>query len=716
MATYLVSRSDSNSNYQVWSFDPSQRDAFTQVPISKSASFDSGLNLAPIGGYLLSWGAGQPAGKGSVFPYRLFEFDPSSQDPLAGNTVQQGSWSSGKFWGYRGHYSSNPNEQKELPLISMGNFMLFFVAGEGRGTYMLYNFDPNFVNPMSSDPLPSTYTPQGGFPSIEAGHELICVNNYVIDRYGDGSDVRIWSFDPQNTVPLSIPEVWCGNWDGIDSRHQIVPVGEKILTWIPGKPTFHLWEFQPGSDQPFRKVINRGALPDAIKDSSSLLAVLTKTQNVTVSDPQPGTIEYMRSKIKHVVYYTLESRSFDNVCGWLYEKDKSPINFIGSNRPFDGASTKNFNKDGSKKIYQSKFQNGQLSNDWDLSDQRQDPFHDNSDGLHQMFYDKRPGYAGRAKPDMEGFVKNNSTDDVMLTLTPEQLPVLNGLAANYAISDEWFCSVPGGTDINRAFAVTGSGMNRLDTWEGGSIYANWPQYPRRQSLWKLLWNNGIKDWSIYNSIAWADNPFTYHLYLEGQSPSIDQSAMKLIGGIESFKIQANYGTLPSFSFLEPVWIAPSGTSSYHPGASLVPGEITLNEIYEAIKNGPNWESTLLVITFSKNGGIYDHVAPPYGAKPWPNDQRDGFGFDLLGPRVPAIMVSPWIKKNTVIRSGGSIPFDSTSFAATLLNWYGIPKSRWGLGDRMDQTPTFESVFQETVARADAPTLTVPYDKGFPKAQ
>jgi phospholipase C len=208
------------------------------------------------------------------------------------------------------------------------------------------------------------------------------------------------------------------------------------------------------------------------------------------------------------------------------------------------------------------------------------------------------------------------------------------------------------------------------------------------------------------------HPFTYHLYLEGQIPSVDAKLSDHIESVETFKLQARHGTLPSFSFLEPIWIAPDGTTSYHPGASMVPAEIALNDIYEAIKSGPNWENTLLVVTFSKNGGIYDHVSPPYAAKPWPNDSLDGFHYDLLGPRVPAIFVSPWIKKHTVIRSGEPTPFDATSFAATLLKWYGIPKSRWGLGDRIDQAPTFEQVFQKKSRRKHAPGFTPPYDKGF----
>ncbi|MCG8428833.1 MAG: alkaline phosphatase family protein, partial [Chromatiales bacterium] len=87
---------------------------------------------------------------------------------------------------------------------------------------------------------------------------------------------------------------------------------------------------------------------------------------------------------------------------------------------------------------------------------------------------------------------------------------------------------------------------------------------------------------------------------------------------------------------------------------------------------------------------------------------------LMGPRVPTIMVSPWVKEQSVFRADGDIPFDSTSFAATLLNWFGVPKPLWGLGDRMEIAPTFEAVLQASQLRKDAPTLTPPYDKSFPR--
>jgi len=36
----------------------------------------------------------------------------------------------------------------------------------------------------------------------------------------------------------------------------------------------------------------------------------------------PGTMDFMRDKIEHVIYYMIENRSFDHICGWLYEKMK----------------------------------------------------------------------------------------------------------------------------------------------------------------------------------------------------------------------------------------------------------------------------------------------------------------------------------------------------------------------------------------------------------
>ena len=59
-----------------------------------------------------------------------------------------------------------------------------------------------------------------------------------------------------------------------------------------------------------------------------------------------------------------------------------------------------------------------------------------------------------------------------------------------------------------------------------------------------------------------------------------------------------------------------------------------------------WDSTAIVVTWDDFGGFYDHVAPP---------RPDIYGF---GPRVPALIISPWAKP-------GSIDSETLSFDSVL---------------------------------------------------
>lgn len=734
---YLIARNQKVDHYRLYNVDPESEELFKPVPLSRDASFDRSYRMAQAGGFLLQWGPLTTQNQVSGYQFKLLNFDPAQPDPLNGPVSKSGFWAKTKFWGsYRDHYSSNPDEGQHLDLTPMTGFVLNIIPAAGRGTFKLWNFDPEAkASDGNPDPLPRPYSDQGAFPLIKEGHNLMPIGNYVLDRLPDRKRFRLWSFDPQLQTPLALPTVQEGEWHDIDETHELVVIGSHVLDWQPDQGRYRLWEFHPEHPEVLVGPVREGKLPEEIGTDALLTGFQPRTQVREQWAGTPGTIDFMRTNIKHVVYYMLESRSFDNVCGWLYEKGDQGCHYIGSDQRFDGASRDDFNFEGKKKVHVSQYQDGKLSDKWDLKALDQDPFHGTADNLQQMF-SKPPGYWGRAKPDMGGFVLNNANPQVMETFSSEQLPVLNGLARKFAVSDEWFSSIPGGTDVNRAFSVTGSAFNRLDTWEGGSEYRNWPEYPHRQSIWKALWSNGISDWKIYNSVTWEECVFTYQLYLQGQIPTVDEASKeylsyiakhphearngnlpafgaKFLANLAQFKLDAQNGGLPAFSYLEPAWIAPHGATSYHPGGDLVPGERELNAIYEAIKNGPGWDKTLLFITFDKGGGVYDHVAPPYANKPWPNDLNNGFAYDLLGSRVPAIMVSPWIKEQTVIRAGGEKPFDSTSFVATLLDWFGVPRPLWGLGDRMETAPTFEKVFQASEPRADAPGFTPPFDKSFP---
>jgi phospholipase C len=736
---FVISRSADTDAYGLWRVDYDSADLLTPVPLDDTAAFDKTHQIASIGRYLLEWGPIQLKDYQPCFPYRLIEFHPTSPDPLHAKPLQKGAWLKSKFWGARPDFG-NPQGAKEnfdqgeqLLLLPLDGFMLNVIPTDGRGTFGLWNFDPNPVNPCKTDPLPQpyTYTMWGGssFDTIDYGHELLPICGYVLDRLPKSGEYWLWSFDPSSAMPLALPAIQSGRWPDIDDTHKLVVLGDLVLDWRPSDRGYRLWAFNPKSPNPLVGPVGAGVLPAALHDGVTLLGVQAQIPINPARAQEPGSIDFMRDKVKHVVYLMLENRSFDHVLGWLYQKGETGINFVGRDGPFDGASLDMFNVDpsgpqGPEKVYLQKYDRKPGK---PLDFLPSDPYHDKTDVVRQMFYEQPDGYAQRQTPQMKGFVWNNGVPEIMWTYTPDQLPVINGLAREYGVSDAWFSSMPSATDPNRAFAFTGSSLRELNNFQNGPQYLYWPYAPHRSSIWKALWTDGFTDWKIYNSVLWMNFVHTYHLYLQGQIPSVDaaiaqDAALRVasaasgfspappssfLEGIDQFKAAARAGQLPRFSFLEPVWISLAGTTSYHPGADPSVGEKSLNELYEAMKSGPAWNETLFVITFDEHGGIFDHAPPPYAENPWPNDVIDGFRFDMMGVRVPTILVSPLIKRQTVFRSPTAVAYDSTSILATLLNWYGVPKARWGLGERARHAPTFEGVFQLSEPRADKPLFEPP---------
>jgi phospholipase C len=722
-ALVLGRRSD-DDGYSVWRFDPGGTDVLTQLA-GFGGTFPRDHSVVWIGGYFLAWGPQREVAGTPFYEYRLVPYDPAAKDPLAAPALQAGQWPKQKFWGLFADFG-NPkggheqyDEDKTLTLVPLGSFLLNFIADDGRGTFGVWSFDPAPTTPCSADPIPSPwpYTAQGAFRDIQLGHELIPFNGYVLDREVATGHYRVWSFDPQAIIPLAHPAVQEGTWSDIGADHQLVPIGDYVLDWQPSTRNYRLYAFDPTSANPLTGPLRKGTLPAGIVPTSMLSAFQPPISVDTSKAATPGTIDFMRTKIKHVVYYMLENRSFDHAVGWLHDKGAN-VRVIGPAGPYQGASNDMFNLDAAgKKVFLSKYKDGKLSTDWSLEMFDYDPYHDMSDVLRQMYHANPDGYRQGATPDMGGFVVNNGNPEVMQTYTPEQLPVLNGLAKAFAISDAWFSSMPSATDVNRAFAVTGSAQQQLNNFMSPPQYLYWPEQPHRASLWKTLWANGITDWTIYNSTQWQSHVFTYELFLEGQIPTVDAAVAKglteYVAPVQQFYSQAMAGTLPAFSYIEPIWIGATGTTSYHPGEDLVPGEVQLNLIYDSLRKGPDWDETLLIVTFDEHGGIFDHVPPPKAVNPWPNDEMDGFRYDVMGVRVPTIVASPWIDDSTVFRSTTEVPYDGTSFMATLFQWFGIPRERWFLGERLNRAPSFEGILTRGTARTDSPAFTPPYDKAYP---
>jgi phospholipase C len=216
------------------------------------------------------------------------------------------------------------------------------------------------------------------------------------------------------------------------------------------------------------------------------------------------------------------------------------------------------------------------------------------------------------------------------------------------------------------------------------------------SIFGLLGAHGI-DWSIY---GYDNAPLTRLNF-----PDTTAAPESHFGQFTDFQKAAASGNLAAYTFVEPSW--GSSGNSQHPNYDVSLGEQLIHDVYEAVRNGPAWDQTLLVITYDEHGGCYDHVPPPTGAVA-PDDAAGEYGFDFtrFGVRVPAVLVSPLVPAGTVFRApAGSTPLDHTSILKTVERRWGLP----ALTARDAAAPDFGSVLSLASPRTDDPLagVTVP---------
>ncbi|WPB80740.1 alkaline phosphatase family protein [Archangium violaceum] len=452
----------------------------------------------------------------------------------------------------------------------------------------------------------------------------------------------------------------------------------------------------------------------------------------------------MRDRIKHVVVIMLENRGFDSLLGYLYRPGDEPAKHIPELTPggkkFDGlaftdtqALTNELRRDGRLWISQAPVPGVRATNNPGTN-----PHEDYTNVNEQLFGAKaNPPKGTEAK--MLGFLQNYAShwshlgenelktiSQVMHAYRSVDVPVLSGLARGYAVSDDWFSSVPTMTNANRAFSLAGTSLGRVD---------NKPPLADDRydtdTVWHVLERNGYKDWAVFYHDAFppfGSKPYTRGIFprLE-QLPNVDTHFLTM----DRFFSMAEAGILPGFSYIEPKWGGdllgiPIRGNDYHPNGDVTDGEALLKQIYLSLsRNKAAWEQTLLVITFDEHGGTYDHVAPPWTARPpWGSGKpsfelQHDFQFDRFGVRIPTLLVSPLIDERTLLRSSTEMPFDHTSVIATLLEWKGIDRSQWGLGERVANAPTFEKVLTRSTPRTDnifsrpSPAVGTPLEFGAP---
>jgi len=313
------------------------------------------------------------------------------------------------------------------------------------------------------------------------------------------------------------------------------------------------------------------------------------------------------------------------------------------------------------------------------------------------------------EPDMSGFVavhRERGADDppsVMLGFTPRQLPVLTMLAREFAVCDRWFSSLPGPTWPNRFFAVAGSSAGLddspasldvvIDTALDGYRFENGTLYDRL--------DGECLPWKVYHG---DELPVSFAL----AGMTVNRIADRF-DDMEDFADDvSDPGYDAAFTFIEPHYgnILPGTPEDYtcgtsqHPLDDVTRGERLIKEVYEAIRNSPHWERSLLIVAWDEHGGFYDHVPPPAAIPPGdvvgdPDNSHHGFDFSRLGPRVPAVIVSPLVERGVIDHRC----FDHSSIAATVERLFGLE----AMTARDAAAEDVRSLLTRATPRSDAPT-------------
>lgn len=388
--------------------------------------------------------------------------------------------------------------------------------------------------------------------------------------------------------------------------------------------------------------------------------------------------------IQAIVVLVLENRSFDHMLGWLKSNN------------IDGLTGKECNQRST-----SDFKSHLICVSDDAHYVDPNPGHSFEEVRDQIFGSSANN---KATPTMSGFVEQALTiskdlaTSVMKGFSPRKIPVFATLAQEFAIFDRWFSSIPGPTQPNRLFvySATSYGATSNDKWNMAKGY---PQ----KTIFDSLHEDGLD----------------FNVYFESVPTTFFYRNMRAFKYIKKFWKYGNFlshaknGKLASLSVIEPRYFDLIGkpANDDHPSHDIANGQKLIKEVYEALRSSPQWNESLLLITYDEHGGFYDHVQTPYIGIPNPDGiigpEPYKFAFDRLGVRVPTIAVSPWIKKGTVVHKPNgpakNSEFEHSSVPATIKKMFNLTSGF--LTKRDAWAGTFEGVVSElTSPRTDCPEV------------
>jgi phospholipase C len=439
-----------------------------------------------------------------------------------------------------------------------------------------------------------------------------------------------------------------------------------------------------------RQLLRRGALAVGTLATGGLLSACGASATpsfveegryrwpVPVARRKPGSLPFPDKaagtdtlpEIDHIVVLMMENHSYDNYLGMLSRGD-------GFTLGADGLPTNwNPTPDGRRQLAfpmpSDCQQNGHPSQEWVAC-------HQQYDGGSNM-----------------GFVTSASGPVAMGYWDGSSIPFYYSLASTFPLADRWFCSLLGQTFPNRRYLTAATSAGMVDD-EVGQVTSD---AAPNGTIFDRLDAHGIS-WRNYfhlGSLPTADVWYRDHAAHSGNVVPIDQ-----------FFSAASSGTLPGFCIVDPDF----STGSEEDPQNISVGQSFAFQVITAVMQGPSWSKTLLIWTYDEHGGYFDHVPPPPALAPdsiaplspvGPGGEKTYDGFRRYGFRVPAVVVSPYARRNFVTHT----VHDHTSILAMVERKWNLPALTFRDANAADLMDFLELSIP---AFLEPPELAVPISAG-----
>ena len=301
--------------------------------------------------------------------------------------------------------------------------------------------------------------------------------------------------------------------------------------------------------------------------------------------------------------------------------------------------------------------------------------------------------------------------------TEADIPFYYGLARTFPLADHWFSSCLGPTFPNRRFLIAGTAHGLIDDLPFDLL-----DYPPAGTIFDMLTRHGIS-WANYHAVPGDKHMarrYAHHtrrmarrrLQRMGRAlRSVNQGVQKdlqftanvfplgiarymlHVRGTDQFFADADNGTLPSFSIVDPDFDVYSEENPQ----DIRKGESFAAEVINRVMHGKGWPRTLLIWVYDEHGGYHDHVPPPAavlpddvagrslaGGQTWlhrllrpffpsavdsaEHQTEEQHRYDKYGFRVPAVIVSPYARPDYVC----SEVLDHTSVLKLLEEKWNLP--------------------------------------------